>query len=155
MKRKEKLGKAKRITISLRQYYYLALLFPLVFPPFLFFPLPETNKEGMPILFYLVVFGIIQYVIFMVWSLFKYRGAVAKELQEFSYLAPFYFIPFYAVGFILGIMLSNISPPGIDMFLMMLVTCLLSIPVGYCYVTLAHIIGRILEKIGFIEKEYL
>lgn len=155
MKRKEQLNKPKRTTISLRQYYYLAMLLPLAFPPFLFFPLPAANDEGMPILFYLVVFGVIQYAVFMVWSLFKYRGAVAKELKDFSLMAPFYFVPFYAVGFILGSMLQSISPPGFESILMLLVPTLISIPIGYCYVTLAHLIGRILEKIGFIEKEYL
>lgn len=145
----------KKPVLSLRQFYYLAMLLPLVFPPFLFFPLPEANGARRSLLFYLVVFGILQYAVFMVWSMFKYRGAVAKELKDFSMLAPLYFVPFYAVGFMLGNMLQNIAPPGFDSFLMLLVPTLVSIPVGYCYVTLAHLIGRILEKIGFIRKEYL
>jgi hypothetical protein len=155
MKRKETIGKPKKTTISLRQYYYLALLLPLALPPFLFFPLPDTNGEKSSILFYLVVFGVLQYAIFMVWSMFKYRGAVAKELKDFSMVAPFYFVPFYAVGFILGNMLENIAPPSFESFLMLLVPTLFSIPIAYCYVILAHLIGRVLEKIGFIRKEYL
>ncbi len=155
MKRKETLGKPKKKTLTLRQYYHLALLLPLAFPPFLFFPLPETSKEGMPIIFYLFVFGVIQYVVFLFWVLFKYRGAVAKELKDFSLVAPLYFVPFYAVGFVLGNMLASISPPSFESVLMVLVPALVSIPIGYCYVTAAHLIGRILEKIGFIRKEYL
>ncbi len=158
MKYKEKLNGPKRekTTISLRQYYFLALWLPIVIPPFLFvYPLHNTTRSQFSFLFYGVIFGMIQYVVFVLWSLFKYRVATTKELKAFSFKAPISFIPFYAVGFILANMISNIAPPGLDSLLIILVLSLLCIPIGYFYVALAHIIGRLLEKIGFIEEEYL
>ena len=157
MKYKEKIkSDKKRITIRLRQYYFLALFLPVVLPPFLFvYPLHNNSGNELPILFYAVIFGMIQYIVFALWSLFKYRGATPSELRAFSFKAPIAFIPFYAVGFILANIISSFELPSFDSMLILLVLSLLCIPIGYFYVALAHLLGRILEKTGFIEQEYL
>ncbi len=146
----------KKIKLSLRQYYILALFLPIILSPLLFvYPLYNSGDAKFSIGFYLLIFGMAQYVVFALWSIFKYRRATAKELKDFSFKAPISFIPFYASGFIVGNIISTISLPSFDSILILLVLSLLCVPIGYFYVALAHIIGRILKKIGFIEEEYL
>ncbi len=145
-----------RITISLLQYYYVIFWMPVFLPPFIFvYSIAKPHFTTLSPLFYGVVFGTIQYIPFALWNIFKFRNAVTRDLYEFSYKAPIAFVPFYAAGFMIAHMYSSISLPSIDSILILLVFSLLSIPVGYFYVALAHLIARFLEKIGFIEQEFL
>lgn len=139
----------KRKTISSRQYYYFALWLPVFFPPFLLFkPWHEMQLN----LFNLVVFGIIQYVIFALWSMFKYRGATIGELKRFPVTAPLLFVPFYAAGFILIYIYNYL--PRFDVLMMVLVLSLISIPVGYVYVFLFHVVEIMLKKSGVIQDDF-
>lgn len=136
----------KKNTILRRQYYYFALWLPVIFPPFLFF-------SSSQIIFNLTVFGTIQYVVFALFYIFKYRGATTRELKRFAVTAPLTFIPFYVSGFLLLYMAFNAEIPSFDVFMITLVFSLLCIPFGYCYVLLSYIIEVILEKLGIIEDE--
>jgi len=145
-----------RITISLMQYYYIAFWMPIFLPPFIFvYSIARPHFTTLSPLFYSVVFGTAQYVPFALWNIFKFRNAVTRDLYEFSFKAPIAFVPFYATGFLLAHMYSSITLPSIDSILILLVFSLLSVPVGYFYVALAHLIARFLQKIGFIEQEFL
>jgi hypothetical protein len=150
--RKSKNNDRKKITITLRQYYYFALWLPVVFPPFLLvYSLHDIKTSNFSGAFSGGLFGVIQYVVFALWNLFKYREAPLGELRGFSFKAPFSFIPFYAVGFVLINMIANIAIPDFDVILVVLSLSLLCVPIGYFYVLLSYIIERILEKIGFIS----
>lgn len=142
----------KKIKITLRQYYFFALWLPVIFSPIFLAYFVRDIKTNF---FALATFGIIQYVVFALWSLFKYQGATAEELKKFSLSAPFSFVPFYAAGFILTYVLVNIDIPRLDVFAMALVLSLICVPVGKFYVLIANIIAKILEKIGFIEREFM
>ena len=153
--KEEKINR-KKVKISLRQYYYFALWLPVIFPSFSFlliYHIPDI--QTVDFLFYGVLFGIVQYVVFALWTVFKYRGAVIRELKQFSYTAPFSFIPFYAAGFLLVSVFTHGGIPSIDSIFITLVFSLICIPVGYFYIVLAYIIELIMEKIGFIEEEFI
>jgi hypothetical protein len=152
--RKSKKNNRKRVTITLRQYYYVALWLPIIFPPFLLiYSLHDIGISSSHKSFSAGLFGIIQYIIFALWNIFKYRDAVAWELKQFAFKAPFYFIPFYAIGFIVIYMIMNIDIPRYDVILVAMSLSLLCVPVGYLYVFLSYIIELILEKIGFIKED--
>ncbi len=161
MKNKKKNIFPKNYTISLMQFYYVALWLPVIIPLFLWglgiYPVDRKfmGNTKFPVFLYLVLFGVLQYIVFALWTLYKYRGVNTLMLGKISFTTPISFAPFYGIGFILAHMMANFLLPSVDLIAMALVLSLLSIPVGYFYVVMVKILEWFLQKIGFIRKEYL
>lgn len=148
-------------TFTLMQFYHFALWLPVILPvvmwSFSYYPVDRkfVHDTPFPIFFNLIIFGVVQYTVFALWTLYKYRGATTLILRQISFTMPMSFAPFYAIGFLLAYMLSGFTIIGIDTILIALVFGLLSIPVGYFYVLTVRILEWILTKTGFIKREFL
>ncbi len=149
------------MTFTLMQFYQFALWLPIILPLVLWgsghYPVDRkfANNTPFPIFFNLITFGIIQYFVFALWMLYKYRGASSLLIRQISFAAPMSFAPFYVIGFLLAYMLSSFTMIGIDTVLISLVLGLISIPVGYFYVLAVRLLEWILIKTGFIQREFL
>lgn len=148
-------------TFSLMQFYHFALWLPVILPVVMWsfghYPVDRKfiNNTPFPVFANLIIFGVVQYTVFALWTLYKYRGASSLLLRQISFTIPMSFAPFYAIGFLLAYMLSSFTMIGIDTVLIALVLGLISIPVGYCYVISVRILEWVLIKTGFINREFL
>lgn len=149
------------ITFTLMQFYHFALWLPVILPVVMWsfghYPVDRrfAHNTPFPIFFNLITFGVIQYIVFAFWMLYKHRGASSLLLRQISFAAPMSFAPFYVIGFLLAYMLSSFTIIGIDTVLIALVLGLISIPVGYFYVLAVRVLEWILIKTGFIKREFL
>ncbi len=155
MKQKKKYQRINKnkTTITLMQYYNFALWLPVILPLFLWSSgISPANGKWF---FNLVTFGVLQYIAFAGWTIYKYFGASSLQLKKISFSAPISFPPFYAVGFILAYMVSDFTLPGIDTVMVAVSLSLLAIPVGYCYVVMVHLSAWLLQEIGVIRREFV
>ena len=141
--------------ISLRQYYFFAIWLPIIVPVVLLYrvyPLgEETEIDYFSMMFVSAVpFYGVQYLVFLAWIIYKHRKATTNTLREFSLIAPFYFLPFELASIIFAMLLSYI---GNDLYDFMFIITICIIVFGYFYVGIAHALGFILTKIGFIKPD--
>lgn len=157
-KKKTNRNKNKRFQISLKQYYFFAIWLPVILPPFLWvYPLRNmfTGGSQFSLAFYGAVFGIVQYIPFALWNIFKFWYSDPREMKQFTATAPFSFVPFYAAGLLVIYTLSNMQLPSIDTFLVTIILSLASILFAYFYIILSAIIEFFLKKTGFIREEFI
>ena len=150
--------------ITLRQYYFFAILLPIIVPAIpwslAYLNIEFVNSNLVAFVVHIIMIStfvyVPQYIFFLVWAFLKYRKESNENIRRFSFKAPLYFLLFEVLGLLL-VMIYNISEvtatdvteaSGILVFF-----ASLAIVFGYSYVALAHSLAFILQKIGFIKPE--
>ncbi len=139
--------------LSLKQYYYLAIWLPLVFP-LLFI----SKLEGSTFIHCYYILGGIPYLFFMVFIFFKFHSKTIEFIEKEAWLLPLKFIPFCAALIFLGSFIIGITHP--DHFGMMMIMAagfaglqgIIVLIAGYFYVTITFALAELLRDLRVIKK---
>ncbi len=151
-------------TITLRRFYYLMLGLPIYVAVVLFgvdgvvclvtsAAQSPVCRMSAPTMFALLplVFGGVQYLLFVGLCLYKGRQATTEDIRRFSYKAPVYFSLWCYVFILMAIIATGGGMKDVrDMSGIAPIISFFCLPFGYFYVMLAHVLARFLKKTGRI-----
>lgn len=151
--------------ISLKNYYLFALWLPLIIPAIIYITDPHEANRGigdniLPALFYAsAIVGGAQYLVFALWTSYRYHKSSADELEDFFYKAPVQFVPICAAGVLLFFIIGDLNsshpsfPYGLGNILIgSFIISLPAIPYGYFYVFLTIVLKSLLTGLDIVKE---